>query len=139
VRCAARWELGSSALRRTAREMTRSPAPARRQGFRRSWTCTACGAYITHLVKFDYPERFVAEQAGNRDASTTALGVSDDYRNRLVRRSLETRPEYYSCSFCWSVAGSFTGSCFDPTTWLRGWCRQPRCYTVRWTPRLVQT
>lgn len=51
-------------------------------------------SYITHLVEFDYPERFVAEQAGHRYASTTAIytGVSDDYRSRLVRRSLEARP-----------------------------------------------
>jgi site-specific recombinase XerD len=51
-------------------------------------------SYITHLVEFDYPERFVAEQAGHRFASTTAIytGVSDDYRNRLVRRSLQARP-----------------------------------------------
>ena len=54
-------------------------------------------AYITHLVEFDYPERFVSEQAGHRYASTTAIytGVSDDYRNRLVRRSLEARPELW--------------------------------------------
>ncbi|HEY2266561.1 MAG TPA: tyrosine-type recombinase/integrase [Streptosporangiaceae bacterium] len=54
-------------------------------------------AYITHLVEFDYPERFVSEQAGHRYASTTAIytGVSDDYRSRLVRRSLEARPELW--------------------------------------------
>jgi site-specific recombinase XerC len=48
-------------------------------------------SYITHLVEFDYPERFVSEQAGHRYAATTAIytGVSDDYRNRLLRRSLE--------------------------------------------------
>ncbi len=48
-------------------------------------------SYITHLVEFDYPERFVSEQAGHRYAATTAsyTGVSDDYRNRLLRRSLE--------------------------------------------------
>jgi site-specific recombinase XerC len=47
--------------------------------------------YITHLVEFDYPERFVSEQAGHRYAATTAIytGVSDDYCNRLLRRSLE--------------------------------------------------
>ena len=54
-------------------------------------------SYITHLVEFDYPERFVSEQAGHRYASTTAIytGVSDEYRNRLVRRSLEGRPELW--------------------------------------------
>jgi site-specific recombinase XerD len=54
-------------------------------------------SYITHLVEFDYPERFVSEQAGHRYASTTAIytGVSDDYRSRLIRRSLEARPELW--------------------------------------------
>lgn len=39
---------------------------------------------ITHLVEFDYPERFVQDQAGHRVAATTAIytGVSDEYRNR---------------------------------------------------------
>jgi site-specific recombinase XerD len=47
-------------------------------------------SYVTHLVEFDYPERFVQEQAGHSYASTTAIytGVSDDYRNRLLRRAL---------------------------------------------------
>lgn len=47
-------------------------------------------SYVTHLVEFDYPERFVQEQAGHAYASTTAIytGVSDDYRNRLLERSL---------------------------------------------------
>lgn len=54
-------------------------------------------SYVTHLVEFDYPERFVAEQVGHRYASTTAIytGVSDEYRNRLVRRALEGRPELW--------------------------------------------
>lgn len=48
---------------------------------------------MTHLVEFDYPERFVQEQAGHSYASTTAIytGVSDDYRNRLLERSLRER------------------------------------------------
>jgi site-specific recombinase XerC len=52
-------------------------------------------SYITHLVEFDYPERFVSEQAGHpmppRPRSTP--GCRTSYRSRLVRRSLETRPE----------------------------------------------
>jgi site-specific recombinase XerD len=54
-------------------------------------------SYITHLVEFDYPERFVSEQAGHRYAATTAIytGVSDDYRNRLLRRSLERHAELW--------------------------------------------
>jgi site-specific recombinase XerD len=57
-------------------------------------------SYITHLVEFDYPERFVAEQAGHRYASTTAIytGVSDEYRTRLVRRALRARPELWEDS-----------------------------------------
>ncbi|QMU67294.1 tyrosine-type recombinase/integrase [Streptacidiphilus sp. P02-A3a] len=50
-------------------------------------------SYVTHLVEFDYPERFVQEQVGHLYASTTALytGVSDDYRTRLVQRALQAR------------------------------------------------
>ncbi|MCW6005360.1 tyrosine-type recombinase/integrase [Micromonospora sp. CPCC 205371] len=50
-------------------------------------------SYITHLVEFDYPERFVQEQAGHDYASTTAIytGVSDEYRNRLLQRALRQR------------------------------------------------
>ncbi|MEV6173827.1 tyrosine-type recombinase/integrase [Streptomyces sp. NPDC051954] len=47
-------------------------------------------SYVTHLVEFDYPERFVSEQVGHSYASTTAIytGVSDEYRNRLLQRAL---------------------------------------------------
>lgn len=47
-------------------------------------------SYVTHLVEFDYPERFVQDQVGHAYASTTALytGVSDEYRNRLLTRAL---------------------------------------------------
>lgn len=50
-------------------------------------------SYVTHLVEFDYPQRFVQEQVGHRHASTTAIytGVSDEYRNRLLQRSLGQR------------------------------------------------
>lgn len=48
---------------------------------------------MTHLVEFDYPERFVSAQVGHCYASTTAIytGVSDAYRNRLLLRSLRQR------------------------------------------------
>lgn len=54
-------------------------------------------SYVTHLVEFDYPERFVSEQVGHRYASTTALytGVSDEYRRRLIRRALQDRTELW--------------------------------------------
>ncbi|TCN32130.1 site-specific recombinase XerD [Kribbella orskensis] len=50
-------------------------------------------SYVTHLVEFDYPERFVQEQVGHAYASTTAIytAVSDAYRNTLLRRSLAAR------------------------------------------------
>lgn len=50
-------------------------------------------AYVTHLVEFDYPERFVQDQVGHAYASTTAIytGVSDEYRNRLLQRALVER------------------------------------------------
>src|SRR5208282_3241772 len=48
---------------------------------------------ITHLVEFDYPERFVQDQAGHKVAATTAIytGVSDEYRNRLLKSKLTAR------------------------------------------------
>lgn len=47
-------------------------------------------SYITHLVEFDYPQRFVQDQVGHTYASTTAIytGVSDEYRTRLLQRAL---------------------------------------------------
>lgn len=50
-------------------------------------------SYVTHLVEFDYPERFVQDQVGHAYASTTAIytGVSDEYRNRLLQRALTER------------------------------------------------
>ncbi len=50
-------------------------------------------SYVTHLIEFDYPERFVQDQVGHAYASTTALytGVSDDYRNRLLTQALQAQ------------------------------------------------
>jgi len=50
-------------------------------------------SYVTHLVEFDYPERFVQDQVGHSYASTTAIytGVSDEYRNRLLQHALTGR------------------------------------------------
>jgi site-specific recombinase XerD len=47
-------------------------------------------SYVTHLVEFGYPPRFIQEQVGHRYASTTAIytGVSDEYRNRLMAQAL---------------------------------------------------
>ncbi len=51
--------------------------------------------YITHLVEFGYPERFVQQQVGHAYGSTTALytWVSDEYRNRLIESALRRRLE----------------------------------------------
>lgn len=48
-------------------------------------------SYVTHLLEFGYPELFVQQQVGHSHASTTVLytSVSDEFRNRLVERSLE--------------------------------------------------
>jgi site-specific recombinase XerD len=50
-------------------------------------------SYVTHLVEFDYPERFVSLQVGHEYVSTTAIytGIPDEYRNRLVKRALQGR------------------------------------------------
>jgi DDE domain/Phage integrase family len=43
-------------------------------------------SYITHLIEFDYPERFVRDQVGHAYGSTTAIytHVSNEYRDRLA-------------------------------------------------------
>lgn len=50
-------------------------------------------SYVTHLMEFDYPEKFVQDQVGHCYASTTAIysHVSDEYRNRLVVGALAKR------------------------------------------------
>jgi site-specific recombinase XerD len=50
-------------------------------------------SYVTHLVEFGYPERFVSEQVGHAYASTTAIytGVSDEFRNRPLAKALRER------------------------------------------------
>ncbi|MFF9984622.1 tyrosine-type recombinase/integrase [Streptomyces erythrochromogenes] len=50
-------------------------------------------SYITHLTEFGYPARFVQEQVGHSHAATTAIymGVSNEYRNKLLESSLKRR------------------------------------------------
>jgi site-specific recombinase XerD len=50
-------------------------------------------SYVTHLIEFDYPERFVQEHVGHRSASTTAIysGVSNEYRNTMLTARLRAR------------------------------------------------
>lgn len=47
-------------------------------------------SYVTHLVEFGYPERFVTEQVGHAYASTTAIytSVSDDFKNKTLQAAL---------------------------------------------------
>ncbi|RJT91651.1 site-specific integrase [Cryobacterium melibiosiphilum] len=47
-------------------------------------------SYVTHLIEFGYPERFVQEQVGHSYASTTAIytSVSNDYKNRILASAL---------------------------------------------------
>jgi site-specific recombinase XerD len=55
-------------------------------------------SYVTHLIEFGYPEKFVQDQCGHLTASTTAIysGVSDEYRNRLLTRALQAQhPELW--------------------------------------------
>jgi site-specific recombinase XerD len=50
-------------------------------------------SYITHLIEFGYPAKFVQDQVGHVSASTTAIytGVSDEFRNQLIRTALQER------------------------------------------------
>jgi len=48
-------------------------------------------SYVTHLVEFGYPERFVTEQVGHSHASTTAIytSVSNDFKTKTLQHALE--------------------------------------------------
>jgi site-specific recombinase XerD len=54
-------------------------------------------SYVTHLIEFDYPEKFVSTQVGHTYAATTGIytGVSDEYRNRLLQRALGRHRELW--------------------------------------------
>jgi site-specific recombinase XerD len=47
-------------------------------------------SYVTHLVEFGYPERFVQEQVGHAYASTTAIyaSVSNDFKHKTLQAAL---------------------------------------------------
>lgn len=49
-------------------------------------------SYVTHLIEDGFDPLFVQQQVGHRWGSTTALytGVSGDYRNRTLRRALDS-------------------------------------------------
>lgn len=48
-------------------------------------------SYVTHLVEFGYPERFVQEQVGHVYAATTAIytSVSNDFKNKTLQAALK--------------------------------------------------
>ncbi|MGO1765426.1 MULTISPECIES: site-specific integrase [Micrococcales] len=51
-------------------------------------------SYVTHLVKFGYPERFVTEQVGHHWGSTTTiypLSVSNDFKNKTLKAAALSR------------------------------------------------
>lgn len=57
-------------------------------------------SYVTHLVEFGYPERFLTEMVGHRAGSTTAIytSVSNDFKNKTLKAALsrvygERRPK----------------------------------------------
>ena len=47
-------------------------------------------SYVSHLIEFGYPERFVQEQVGHAYASTTAIyaSVSNDFKNKTLQNAL---------------------------------------------------
>jgi len=47
-------------------------------------------SYVTHLIEYGYPERFVQEQVGHAYASTTAIyaSVSNDFKNKTLQAAL---------------------------------------------------
>ena len=47
-------------------------------------------SYVTHLIEFGYPERFVTEQVGHSYASTTAIytSVSNDFKTKTLQSAL---------------------------------------------------
>lgn len=48
-------------------------------------------SYVTHLVEYGYPERFVTEQVGHSYASTTAIytSVSNDFKTKTLQAALQ--------------------------------------------------
>jgi len=48
-------------------------------------------SYVTHLIEYGYPERFVQEQVGHHYASTTAIytSVSNDFKNQVLAKALD--------------------------------------------------
>lgn len=92
-----RTSLGMQHVRRSASRTAprRATCSIATRGHPHTVSADTRHTYITHLIEFGYPERFVQEQVGHAYASTTALytWVSDEYRNRLLEESLRRRTE----------------------------------------------
>ena len=84
-RCGRLSKRGANEAFETARDAAGLPAELDLHSLRHSM--------ITHLVEFDYPEKFAQDQARPCVAATTAIytGVSDEYRNRLLKTTLTER------------------------------------------------
>lgn len=52
-------------------------------------------SYVTHLIEFGYAERFVQEQVGHAQASSTSIyaSVSSDFKNRVLAKALKNLVE----------------------------------------------
>ncbi|MFV8165249.1 tyrosine-type recombinase/integrase [Mycobacterium sp. 134] len=50
-------------------------------------------SYVTHLIEFGYPARFVQEQVGHSFSATTEIytGVSNEFRNKILGAALRGR------------------------------------------------
>jgi site-specific recombinase XerD len=48
-------------------------------------------SYVTHLIEFGYPERFVQEQVGHAYSATTAIyaSVSNDFKTKTLQAALK--------------------------------------------------
>ena len=73
---------------RTSRRETSSSNATRTQPH--TVTAETRRSYVTHLIEFGYPERFVTEQVGHSYASTTAIytSVSDDFKTKTLQAAL---------------------------------------------------
>jgi hypothetical protein len=83
------------AASRTSRRETSSSNATRTRPH--TVTAETSRSYVTHLIEFDYPEKFVSTHVGHTYAATTGIytGVSDEYRNRLLQRALGRHPELW--------------------------------------------
>jgi site-specific recombinase XerD len=56
-------------------------------------------SYVTHLVEFDYPERFVQDQVGHAYASTTAIYTNSRELHQTGEKPQAAMSARRSCMF----------------------------------------